>query len=418
MRPMSEASNTNRSNLDSINKKSRRKSNVSNGVDDTLSLYVHFPFCSRICGYCDFHKELFDRRKEMLYFQALAVDTEIAAREVTAKRKKAAKIVLESIYIGGGTPSLASPKLFSAWVAQLKELFEFADDLEFTVEVNPESANAENLAVFQQNGVNRLSVGVQSFNTASLKTLDRRHKVEDTLRVFYTARASGIDNISADLIFGLPDQTLHQLHHDITELLDLEPSHISYYQLTVKDNTPLARDVETGKLRLPDNDTMAVFYRAGSDCFADNGFERYEVSSFAKDGARSRHNKRYWSNQPYLALGPGAHGYNGEHRYSLVSDTEKYVSSLLNDNRRPLMWDRLTEHDRMLEDIMLALRTTDGLEISRFRKLHSRSPEEIFNSDEYHNLLDNGHLEISKGRLRLSDDGLALADEIIARLTL
>ncbi len=415
MRSMSDAYHTNPSNPESTSKKPRRK---FDGIDESLSLYVHFPFCSRICGYCDFHKELFDRRKETLYFQALAIDTALAAQEVTANRRRSGKVRLESIYIGGGTPSLASPILFSAWIAQLKELFEFPSDLEFTVEVNPESANSENLAAFLHNGVNRLSVGVQSFDAESLKALDRRHKVEDTLCVFYVARALGIENISADLIFGLPNQTLHQLHHDISELLDLEPSHISYYQLTVKDNTPLAEAVLTGALTLPDTDTMAVFYRAGSDCFADNGFERYEVSSFAKDRARSRHNTRYWSNQPYLALGPGAHGYNGKDRYALVSNTEKYVSSLLNDNRRPLIWDRLTAHDRMVEDIMLALRTSEGLEISRFRKSHSRSPEEIFNPGEYRKLLENGHLEIGQGWLRISEDGLALADEIIARLTL
>jgi oxygen-independent coproporphyrinogen III oxidase len=414
---MSAKSNSNPSNSEPLATKSKSPLDPDS-EDNSLSLYVHFPFCSRICGYCDFHKELFDCRKEASYFQALAVDTALAAEELFANRRNTGKIKLESVYIGGGTPSLISPQLFTGWVSQLRELFEFADDLEFTVEVNPESANAENLGLFQQSGVNRLSVGVQSFDTESLKALDRRHKVEDTLRVFYVARASGIENISADLIFGLPNQTLHHLHHDLSELLDLEPSHISYYQLTVKDNTQLAKDVQSGALTLPDNDTMAMFYRAGSEYFADHGFERYEVSSFAKDGARSRHNTRYWSNRPYLALGPGAHGFTGEHRYALVSDTAKYVSSLLDDKARPLVWDMLTERDRMLEDIMLALRTTDGLDISRFRKSHSRSPEELFDSSEYRKLLGCGHLAIEKGRLRLSEEALALADEIIARLTL
>lgn len=384
--------------------------------DNSLSLYVHFPFCSRLCGYCDFHKELFNRRKEALYFQALGVDAALAAREASARMGATDRIKLESVYIGGGTPSLISPRLFSRWVAQLKESFAFAADLEFTVEVNPESANQNNLALFVESGVNRLSVGVQSFDRESLQLLDRRHKVEDTLRVFYVARALGIENISADLIFGLPNQTLHHLQRDVSELLDLEPSHISYYQLTVKDHTPLATQVQAGEITLPDSDTMALFYHAGSDFFVEHGYQRYEVSSFAKDGARSRHNTRYWTNQPYLALGPGAHGYNGKDRYALVADTDAYITALIDKRTRPLVWDRLTAHDRLLEDIMLALRTSDGLDIRRFRKRHKRRPENVFVPREYRKLLDEGRLIVDHGRLRLSAEALALADEIIARL--
>ncbi len=410
MRPMS-ADPTSDTAVSAIS--SRRS---SAGEDHSLSLYLHFPFCSRLCGYCDFHKELFSRRREELYFQALAIDTALAAEELYKKAYTTKRIALESVYIGGGTPSLISPKLFERWLAQLRELFDFSDNIEFTVEVNPESANQENLALFSECGVNRLSVGVQSFDTHALKALDRRHKVADTLRVFYTARALGIENISADLIFGLPEQTLQGLHHDVTELLELEPSHISYYQLTVKENTPLAKQVSNGEVTLPDDDTMATFYRAGSEFFIEQGYERYEVSSFAKDGKQGRHNTRYWSNKPYLALGPGAHGFTGEHRYAIVSDSDIYVSALLEERRRPLVWDKLTKRDRMLEDIMLALRTAKGLDIRLFRKRHGQSPKKSCQTREYQKLLDDGHLESNHGYLRLSDDALALADEIIARL--
>ncbi len=167
---------------------------------------------------------------------------------------------------------------------------------------------------------------------------------------------------------------------------------------------------------MPDNDTMAQFYRFGHEYFAEHNYRRYEISSFAKDGAKSRHNIRYWTNVPYLALGPGAHGYNGEHRYALVSDTEAYVDSLLKKKQRPLTWDRLTDRDRVLEDVMLALRTTEGLDITRFRKRHGRSPEEVFVPSEYKKLIDSGHLLAENRRLRLTEDSLALADEIIARL--
>jgi len=382
---------------------------------DDLSLYLHFPFCSKLCGYCDFHKDVFNRRKEELYFQALATDTELAADEARALWGEELP-PLVSVYMGGGTPSLVNPRLFSDWLTRTRALFRFGDDVEFTVEVNPESATAEQLSFFRSVGVNRLSIGVQSFDRNALALLNRRHVLEDTHRAFYLARAVGIENISADIIFALPGQTLAKLQHDLVELIALEPSHISFYQLTIKDNTPLARQVEDGIVTLADDDTQARFYEAGRAFLADRGYARYEVSSFAKGGQVSRHNRRYWTGYPYVALGPSAHGFDGRRRYEIVRDTQSYIDSLLTRRERPLVWDDFTPRRRMIEEILTGLRLTEGVDTTRFEKRWGASVATLFDHAEYHRLLESGHVLVDHRSLRLSENSLALADEITLRL--
>ncbi|HSH00269.1 MAG TPA: radical SAM family heme chaperone HemW [candidate division Zixibacteria bacterium] len=373
------------------------------------SIYLHFPFCSKLCGYCDFHKELFDRRRERLFFDALLRETELAAPEAQGSE-------IATVYVGGGTPSLMSLERFAEWIAALQRLYRFAERVEFTVELNPESAQRENLAAFRELGVNRLSIGVQSFDADALKLLDRRHNITDTLRVFYLARALGYEDFSADLIFGLPNQTLAGLQSDLEQLVEIEPTHISYYQLTVKENTPLERLVADGEIRLPDDDTLSVFYRAGVDFLADHGYERYEVSSFTKPGFQSQHNLRYWRGEPYLGLGPGAHGFTGSERYANVSDTTAYVESLMTDRKRPLIVDPRSERDQMVEEIMLGLRLSAGIERQRFFARHGKHVIDLVNKSEYKHLVESGLLIPGARSLRLSDDALALADEITARL--
>lgn len=375
------------------------------------SIYLHFPFCSKLCGYCDFHKEILDRRKERLFFDALLIETALAAEEAAGKE-------IVTVYVGGGTPSLSDPESFGRWVEALHKYYDFADEVEFTVEVNPESANKENLALFAALGVNRLSVGVQSFNARALAALDRRHRTEDTLRVFYLARALGFEDYSADLIFGLPDQTIKELERDLIQLCELEPTHVSYYQLTVKEGTPLFDQVQSGAVTLPDDDTMAVFYRAGVDFLEEHELHRYEISSFAKAGKQGLHNLRYWRAESYLGLGPGAHGFTGEKRYANFSDTARYVTELTEKKKRPRRFDARNQRDQMIEEIMLGLRMTEGIERQKFFHRHGKHVIEAVNKSEYKYLVESGMLIPDAHYLRLSDEALALADEIVARLAL
>lgn len=378
-----------------------------------FSLYAHFPFCSKLCGYCDFHKTLLNRSLERKFFAALNLEAELVAAELANSGTKGN---LVSVYLGGGTPSLVDMTLFGEWVDTLRANFSFAEDLEFTVELNPESSQRENLEAFRQAGVNRLSVGVQSFNTGALARLDRRHKTNDTLRTFYLARALGYEDFSADLIFGLPDQTLAQLQDDLTQLVDLEPTHISYYQLTIKENTPLFDQIQAGTITVPDDDTLALYYRVGCEFLAEHGYERYEISSFARENKQSRHNLRYWSGEPYIAIGPGAHGFDGSQRYQVVSDTNSYVQALLKEGRRPLEYDQRSRRDWMIEDIMLGLRTTAGISRRKFQRRHGAALSEALDKKEFARLVESGHLLPNGDALRLSEDSFALADEIVARL--
>lgn len=391
-----------------------------------IALYVHFPFCSKICGYCDFHKEILDRRKEKVFFEALALETDLAAEEYISSlsldsgadkaESQPEKPALASLYIGGGTPSLADPDLFAAWIARLGRYFELTDETEFTVELNPESSHKDNLENFRQLGVNRISIGVQSFDRQALSDLDRLHKVHDTLRVFYLARALGFEDFSADVMFGYQRQTLNALISDLTQLIELEPTHVSFYQLTVKENTPLAAQVSSGAVCLPESDTMAVFYRAGVEFLSEHGYSRYEISSFAKDGHIGKHNSRYWTGLPYLALGPGAHGFNGIDRYQIAPDTAEYTRSLLERGSRPLIWDRLTPRKRMIEDIMLSLRMTRGIDKREFSNRHGSPVTDALDESEFARLVESGYVVPDGAFIRLSDEAFALADEIIARL--
>ncbi len=392
------------------------------GPSRDIAIYLHFPFCSKLCSYCDFHKDIFDRRREKLFFEALHIDTALAAAEWRSQighsgaETVAALPPVVSVYVGGGTPSLANTQLFAEWVTQVRKLFRFANDVEFTMEVNPESANKDNLAEFKALGVNRLSVGVQSFDCASLEILNRRHKIEDTHRVFYVARALGFENYSADLIFGLPGQSLLKLQNDLVQLVELEATHVSYYQLTVKENTELFNLVADGRINMADDDTMAIFYDAGRNYLIDQGFERYEVSSFAKDGKKSRHNQRYWTGEPYIALGPSAHGFDGLCRYNVIADTNVYIDSLLKDGRRPLVWDDNTRENRMVEELIVGLRATAGVSVSRFESRWGAKLGEIVNAAEYGRFVECGYLIPEGGVWRLSEEALALADEITLRL--
>ncbi|MCH9031634.1 MAG: radical SAM family heme chaperone HemW [candidate division Zixibacteria bacterium] len=383
--------------------------------EDSLSIYVHYPFCSKLCGYCDFHKSVLDRRREKIFLEALLIDTELAADELRSAYKNRIPEIT-TLYIGGGTPSLIDLKLFEKWIEIVRRRFKLSDNLEFTIELNPESTTKENLEVFRQAGVNRLSIGVQSFDSESLKLLDRRHRIIDTHRAVYLARAMGFENYSVDLIFGLPGQTPAKLQDDLEELLELEPNHVSFYQLTVKEQTPLESKIKSGEIKLPDDDEMAIFYETGCQFLAEEGFERYEISSFARKGKRSRHNQRYWESKPCLALGPSAHGFDGQKRYSLIADTGEYIETLTNDHRRPLIWDENTLQNRMTEHIMLGLRTTAGIDRKVFNERFGRSDSELFDQDEFARLVEIGYLIPSGGKLCLSDKGLNMADEITHRL--
>lgn len=375
-----------------------------------FGLYLHFPFCRNNCSYCDFYKEIYQSRLEKEFFEALAVETELVAEEFAELDNWVA-----TIFVGGGTPSLANLDMFESWLDQLRSLFYIPPDVEFSFECNPESVTLDMLERLQSLGVNRPTFGIQSFYPSLLKLLGRRHNPTDSHRAIYLAGALGFDNYGVDLLFGLPKQTTKMLSDDLDQFIALEPPHISFYQLTVEPDTALIKRVADGSLIMPDDDTVYAHYKGAVEQLSEYGYTRYEVGSFAKDGKTCRHNLGYWEGGDYLGLGPGAHSFMHGRRFANSSDLKKYTKTLLSGSR-PVIIDESGLDSRMNEAIMLGLRLTRGIDRKRFAERFGVPVEERLVREQYDTFVESGHLIPDKGRLRLSDDGILLAEEITSRL--
>ncbi len=375
-----------------------------------FSLYLHFPFCTNRCSYCDFYKELYHGAADFEFFEALKTETRLAAESMGDIRRE-----ISTIFIGGGTPSLINAESLADWLEQVNTHFTLSDDLEFSIESNPESVTLENLRAYKQLGVNRPVFGIQSFNQKALKILGREHNPHHSQRAIYYANALGFRNFGVDVIFGLPFQTSRMLSDDIDQIIDLDPPHISFYQLTVEEGTPLAGMVREGKLRLPDNELSLAMYRGGCQRLTEAGYVRYEVSSFAKPGFECRHNLNYWHGGDYLGLGPSAHSFVNGQRFMNRASLSEYLGRL-RESALPRTVDESGREERMTEAIMLGLRTASGISREMFSQRFGIPLEACLDRKQYEMLVRSGHLIPEKGSLRLSDDGIVLADEITRRL--
>ncbi len=375
-----------------------------------FGLYLHYPFCRFRCSYCDYYKELYDPALEKRFYAAVAAETELAAAACRRSDRR-----ISSIYVGGGTPSLTDVTLFSRWVACVKRHFDVAADTEFTVECNPESATLDKLERFREVGVNRLVLGVETFDRRLLKTIKRKHDRHHCHRAVYYANALGYPSFSVNLMYGLPGQTTGLLSDDVDQLLDLEPPHISFYPLTVEAGTELARQVAGGRLRLPDADLVAAMYRGGCERISELGYRRYEVSSFAKPGHECRYQVGYWTGDDYLGLGPSAHSFmNGQHSVN-VADLAGYVAET-DSGRLPRVMDKHGLDRRMREAIVRGLRTVGGVSRRRFAERFGVSLESRLDWEQYRRLVESGQLLPEKDSLRLSDEGIPAADDILRKL--
>ena len=375
-----------------------------------LGLYLHYPFCRNRCSYCDFYKELHNQELQKQFFDALKTETELIAEQYSGSMRR-----IRSIFIGGGTPSLMPVELLSDWLDQIRKLFVVEDDFEFSIETNPESVSLELLEFYRSIGVNRPLFGVQSFNRQLLKLLDRKHSPKDSYRAVYHANALGFSNFGLDLIFGLPGQSGEMLAADLEQFLALAPPHISFYQLTIEDGTVLADRVAAGSLRLPDEEINLAMYRTGVQQMEEAGYRRYEVSSFAKPGFECRHNLGYWNGDEYLGLGPSAHSFFDGQRFFNHDNLLLYIESL-NNGQLPQVVDESGPEERMTEAILLGLRTTQGISRKKFSQRFGVSLRERLDLSQYRMLVESGHLLPGGGKLRLSDEGFYLVDEITRRL--
>ena len=318
-------------------------------MENSLGLYVHIPFCRSKCDYCDFYS-LAGQDDRMNDYQRALLQQILD----TAPRTK--KQTVNSVYIGGGTPTWYGEKRLLELISALKKRFTLSKDVEFTLEANPDSVDEKMLRRLRRAGVNRLSIGMQSSCDKELAAIHRPHTFRQVEQAVKAARNAKIKNLNLDLIYGLPGQTEENWHASVEAALALEPEHLSCYGLTVEEGTPLARRVAEGE-PLPSDDDQAGRYLWTVARLAQAGLEQYEVSNFSRTGYQSRHNLKYWMGRPYVGLGAAAHSDFGGCRYSFVRDLEGYIRGVLGDDKLLDDMDEIPRRERGSEYLMLRLRT-------------------------------------------------------------
>ncbi|MGD0885455.1 MAG: radical SAM family heme chaperone HemW [Thermodesulfovibrionales bacterium] len=321
------------------------------------SLYIHIPFCARKCIYCDFFSVPFDEALAMRYIAAVL-------RELVLVKDTAGE--LTTVYIGGGTPTTVSPLALIRLLRKITDSFRISPGAEITVEANPGTIDKEKVRALADVGVNRFSIGVQSFQDTELALLGRTHRFEDVLKAIAAVRVSGVQNISIDLIYGIPGQTLEGWSHTVAQALEIFPEHISAYELTPEKGTPLYEMIMEEKLKKPDEDTIIEMYYHTIDRLTDAGYAQYEISNFAQPGFECRHNLNYWNRGQYSGIGAGAHSFIGDQRTQNASNIEKYIESISAGLSAVEESTEISRDDAIKEAIFLGLRKTGGLNIRQF----------------------------------------------------
>ncbi len=378
------------------------------------SLYIHIPFCEKKCLYCDFYS--IENRSSMDDFLAAL------HREIGLYQSYGEGTSFQTVFFGGGTPSLLSPGQLESILARLRSMFRIDADAEVTVEANPGTVTLEKLRAYRSLGVNRLSIGVQSFHDDELRFLSRIHSATEARQCVDLAREVGFENVSVDLIFSIPGQTVDRWQVNLREALSLHPEHISAYSLIVEDNTPLARLVASRQVSPNPLEHEAALYELTMNVLEKHGYEHYEVSNYARPGFRSRHNYNYWTHENYLGFGPSAHSFWKEagtlsgRRWWNSASVAVYRGRLLGQKPPLLSQEFVRTRELMNERVFLGLRS-DGLDLSQFeREFNVTLP------DSHHHIINHliseKYAALDEHRLRLTPRGYLVCDEISERLLL
>ncbi len=381
----------------------------SEGPDPGFGLYLHWPFCQSKCPYCDFNSHVTDRIDMDRWAEAYLHELDRAAMETEGRR-------LNSVFFGGGTPSLMSPDLVGRILDRIRLRWGVANDWEVTLEANPGSVEAGKFQAFRQAGVNRLSLGIQALNDPDLRRLGRLHTVEDALRAFEVARAA-FDRISFDLIYARQDQTPEMWENELQLALSLAVDHLSLYQLTIEDGTAFGDRHARGKLSgLPDDDRSVELFRITQDLCESAGLPAYEVSNHARPGSESKHNLIYWRTGDYIGIGPGAHGRltseSGRVATEAIRAPGAWLSGVESVGNGELTRDIIVQSEQALEYLMMSLRLSEGMNKVRFLRIAGRSldPEALAE------LVDLGYIEDTPEQLKATSSGRLLLNAVIRRL--
>src|SRR6266568_2842544 len=367
-------------------------------------VYIHIPFCRSRCSYCDFATGMYESELAARYVQAVAT-------EITAGREVEQPSDVDTIYFGGGTPSLLTPAQIEQILKAVRDRFKVLDGAEMTIELNPGDggisavSKREKLLEFRRCGINRASFGAQTFDDRELKQLGRTHSSSDIYSTFNHLREAGFENINFDLIAGLPGQTLAGWRRNLNEALNLRPEHLSLYLLDVHEGTPLAEQIKRGMRPVPDDDLAAEMYRVLIGEVVAAGYEHYEISNFCLPGFESRHNTKYWAGAPYYGFGCSAHSYDGgRQRWANEREVAKYVELIENGASPVVQHTDLSDEDARAESVFLGLRLMRGLDLQKYRSRFGVDLRDQFDADLCR-LRDAGLIEIEQELLRLTTRG-------------
>ena len=366
---------------------------------DSIGIYVHVPFCLRKCNYCDF-------------CSYPNVNAELRAKYISnlideIRSYSNRSISVDTIFFGGGTPTLLSENEFENITNEIYKTFRVDGAVEFSVEANPKTVDQNRLSFMKSLGVNRLSIGMQSIHANELKKLGRIHTHKDFLVAFSNARETGFNNINVDIMYGIPDQTPASFEQTINAITSLAPEHISMYSLILEENTPLFIDSEAYKF--PSEDDEIEMYRLAQGVLSSFGYEHYEISNYALSGCRCRHNMKYWQGKEYLGFGVAAHSFYNGVRFGNISDISGYCCDVENRTSK----EDNEQSDRAFEYIMLHLRLSDGFSLSEFTKEFGFEPKFVY-SEKFKRLVENKLIRFDGDKISLSDEGFYVSNSIIS----
>ncbi|WP_312702245.1 radical SAM family heme chaperone HemW [Sedimentibacter sp.] len=364
-----------------------------------IGIYIHVPFCIRKCNYCDFYSVRWDSDTENKYIETMLNEIEIYRSKLNNE------YTADTVFFGGGTPTIINTSNLKKLVDALNDSIEIDKNAEITIEANPNTLTRENLAAYREMGINRLSVGIQSLNDEILRKIGRIHNADEALRSIDRAKDNGFENINADVMFNIPGQTINDVEDTIYKIIKKEVKHISFYSLKLEKGTPLYTMEKNHKIVMPEEEEEREMYYAGRSLMEQHSLTQYEISNFALKGYECRHNLKYWNQEEYIGLGPSAHSFMNNIRFSNPSDLKSDVSERI-------IHEKLGRDDLMFEYIMLRLRLTEGISIGEFNDKFSTDFLKIYN-EQLNYLQKNNLIESDERHVKLTKRGMDISNYVI-----
>lgn len=371
-----------------------------------LGIYIHVPFCKQKCNYCDFYSIKWDDESENKYINSII--NEINSYKDILKNN----YIVDSIFLGGGTPTIVKPENLKRILEALRRVINIDDNSEISMEANPNTLTLEKLNAYKKIGINRLSIGIQSLNDEILKRIGRIHNSKEALEAIARARNTGFENINADIMFNIPVQTVNDIEDTVSQIINSGVKHISFYSLKLEKGTPMYVMEKNNKIIMPDEDVEREMYYAGRNVMEENNLFQYEISNFAVKKYECRHNLKYWNQEEYIGLGPSAHSFLDNTRYSNPSDLKLYCENATANNFQRIIQETLNKNDLMFEYIMLKLRLTEGLNINEFNFKFLANFKEMYKK-QIEFLIKNELVEFNDEYIKLTKKGMDISNFVI-----